>query len=105
MHEMPYLQKVYENYKNDSNVVFMVINSGAKNDLSDAQGWWGNKKFSFPVYYNTDKEIGDKLGFNLIPATFIIDGNNNIRFKTVGFEGPAIERKIPAAIELLQKEQ
>jgi thiol-disulfide isomerase/thioredoxin len=105
MHEMPYLQKAYENYKSDSNVVFMVINSGAKNALSDAQGWWGNKKFSFPVYYNTDREIGDKLGFNLIPATFIIDSNNNIRFKTVGFEGPVIERKIPAAIELLKKEQ
>ena len=105
MHEMPYLQKAYENYKSDSNVVFMVINSGAKNELSDAQGWWGNKKFSFPVYYNTDREIGDKLGFNLIPATFIIDSNNNIRFKTVGFEGPVIERKIPAAIELLKKEQ
>ena len=105
MHEMPYLQKAYENYKSDSNVVFMVINSGAKNALSDAQGWWGNKKFSFPVYYNTDREIGDRLGFNLIPATFIIDSNNNIRFKTVGFEGPVIERKIPAAIELLKKEQ
>jgi thiol-disulfide isomerase/thioredoxin len=102
MHEMPYLQKVYENYKNDSNVVFMVINSGAKNTLDDAKGWWGNKKFSFPVYYNTDKDIGDKLGFNLIPATFIIDANNYIRFKTVGFEGPVIERKIPAAIEILQ---
>lgn len=102
MHEMPYLQKVYEHCKNDSNVVFMVINSGAKNNLADAQGWWGNKKFSFPVYYNTDPDIGEKLGFNLIPATFIIDTNNKIRFKTVGFEGPVIQRKIPAAIELLQ---
>ena len=102
MHEMPYLQKVYEKYKNDSNVIFMVINSGAKNTLDDAKGWWGNKKFSFPVYYNTDHDIGDKLGFNLIPATYIIDQHNYIRFKTAGFEGPVIERKIAASIELLQ---
>ena len=104
MHEMPYLQRAYEKYSRDTNVVFMVINSGAKNELSDAQGWWGNKKYSFPVYYNTDRSIGEKLGFNIIPATYIIDTKNNIRFKTIGFEGPVIERKIPAAIELLKKE-
>ena len=105
MKEMPYLQRAYEQYKNDTNVVFMVINSGSKNELSDAQGWWGNKKFTFPVYYNTDKTIGEKLGFNIIPATYVIDTNNNIRFKTIGFEGPVIERKIPAAIELLKRQQ
>jgi thiol-disulfide isomerase/thioredoxin len=105
MHEMPYLQKIYDKYKNDTNVVFMIINSGAKNKLIDAQRWWGNKKFSFPVYYNHDRDIGEKLEFNLIPATFIIDAKNNIRFKTVGFEGPVIERKIPAAIELLKEDR
>lgn len=101
MKEMPYLEKAYEKYKNNPDVVFMVINSGSKNELSDAQDWWGNRRFSFPVYYNKDREIGEKLGFTVIPATFIVDTKNSIRFKTVGFEGPVIERKIPAAIELL----
>ena len=102
--EMPYLQRAYEKYKDDPNVIFMVINSGSKNELSDAQNWWGNKKFSFPVYYNNDRTVGERLGFNVIPATFIVDTKSNIRFKTVGFEGPVIERKIPAAIELLKAE-
>ncbi|MBS1736706.1 MAG: TlpA family protein disulfide reductase [Bacteroidetes bacterium] len=105
MHEMPYLQLAYEKYSKDTNVIFMVINSGAKNELSDAQNWWGNKKFTFPVYFNTNKNIGEIFGFNLIPATYIIDAKNNIRFKTIGFEGPVIERKIPAAIELLREYQ
>lgn len=102
MHEMPYLQKAYNNIKNDTNVVFMVINSGAKNTLEDAKNWWGNRQFSFPVFYNTNPDIGNQLGFDLIPATYIIDAGNVIRFKTIGFEGPVIERKIPAAIELLK---
>ena len=102
--EMPYMQMAYDKYKDNPDVVFMVINSGAKNELSDAQNWWGNKKFSFPVYYNTDRGIGEKLGFNLIPATYIIDKNNRMRFKTLGFEGPIIAQKIPAAIELLKEE-
>ena len=102
MHEMHYMQNAYDLYKSDTNVVFMIVNSGARNELSDAQNWNGNKKYSFPVYYNTDRTIGEKLGFNLIPATYIIDANNRIRFKTLGFEGAVIGRKIPASIELLK---
>lgn len=103
MKEMPYMQIAYDKYKNNPDVVFMVINSGSKNELSDAQNWWGNKKYDFPVYYNKDRDIGEKLGFNVIPATYVIDKNNKMRFKTLGFEGPIIAHKIPAAIELLKE--
>ena len=103
MHEMPYVQKAFEKYANAPDVAFMVINSGSKNTLQDAQGWWGNKRYTFPVYYNTDVQIGEKFGFNFIPAVYIIDKNGNIRFKTIGFEGPSIERKIESAIELLKE--
>ena len=47
--------------------------------------------------------IGDKLKFNVIPALYIIDQAGNIRFKTIGFEGPVIERKVIAAINLLRE--
>jgi len=105
MHEMPYIQNAYEKYKDRDDVLFMVINSGSNNTLQDAQGWWGNKRYSFPVFYNKDRSIGEKFGFNLIPATYIIDKKGNVRFKTIGFEGPAIQRKIEVAIEMLQEIQ
>jgi thiol-disulfide isomerase/thioredoxin len=75
MQEMPYLQKVYDTYKNDPRVVFMVINSGARNTLEDAQNWSGNKKYSFPVYFHTNPAVGDVFGFNVIPA----GRNKNLR--------------------------
>ncbi|MEO6949369.1 MAG: redoxin family protein [Ginsengibacter sp.] len=103
MEAMPYMQKAYEKYKDDPDVVFMIVNSGSKNELPDAQNWWGNKTFSFPVYYNTDRTIGDKLGFSVIPATYTIDQKGNIRFKTIGFEGKGMSRKLIAQIELLKK--
>ncbi|TDH21415.1 TlpA family protein disulfide reductase [Segetibacter sp. 3557_3] len=103
MHEMPYVQNAYEKYKDDKNVLFMILNSGSNNTLEDAVGWWGNKKYTFPVFYNKDRTIGDKFGFNVIPATYILDTAGDIRFKTIGFEGPVIQRKIEAAIELLKK--
>ncbi len=102
MHAMPYMEEAYQKYKNDPEVVFMIVNSGSQNELSDAQNWWGNEKYSFPVYYNTDHKIGEKMGFNLIPATYIIDQKGDIRFKALGFEGKGMARKIAAQIEMLK---
>lgn len=104
MKEMPYLQKVYEKYKNNPKVMFMVLNSGSGNTLADAQAWPGNKEYSFPVYYTNDKKLGEKFGFNVIPATYVIDPSGNIQFKTIGFEGPSIEFKLAGAIDLLLSE-
>lgn len=102
MQEMPYIQRLYDQYKNDPDIVFMVVNSGARNTLADAQGWSGNKKYSFPVYYNTDPEIGDKFKFTVIPATYVIDKNGNIQFGNIGFEGPDVEMKLRLQIEMVK---
>ncbi len=104
MKEMPYLEKVYKKYKNNPKVMFMVLNSGSGNTLADAQGWEGNKTYSFPVYYTNDRTLGEKFGFRVIPATFVIDPSGYIQFQTIGFEGPSIEYKLSGAIDLLLQE-
>jgi thiol-disulfide isomerase/thioredoxin len=104
MKEMPYVHNAWNKYKDRKDVLFMIINSGSNNTLQDAQGWWGNKRYNFPVFYNKDRGIGEKLGFNVIPATYIIDKKGNIRFKTIGFEGPVVQRKIEVGIDMLQNE-
>jgi thiol-disulfide isomerase/thioredoxin len=102
--EMPYVQNAYEKYKDRKDVLFMIVNSGSNNTLQDAQGWSGNKIYSFPKFYNNDRTIGEKFGFNVIPATYIIDKKGKVRFETIGFEGPVVQRKIEVAIEMLQQE-
>lgn len=104
MQEMPYLQKLYDQYKQHPDVVFMITNSGAKNTLADAQGWSGNKKYTFPVYYNTDPAVGDKFRFNIIPASYLINKEGNIIFTNIGFEGPAVEEKLKQQLEMLLSE-
>lgn len=101
MEEMPYLQKIYDKYRNNPDIAFLVVNSGARNTLKDAQGWSGHKKYSFPVYYNTDPAIGDKFKFNIIPATYIINKEGNIQFANIGFEGAEVETKLKLQIEML----
>lgn len=104
MKEMPYVNKVWEKYKTDEEVKFMILNSGANNTIDDAIGWNGNEKYSFPVYFNTDRQLGEKLQFNVIPATFIIDRKGNIRFKFIGFEGPIVQQKLDVALDILKNE-
>lgn len=101
MQEMPYLQKVYDGFKNDPRVAFMIINSGSRNTLEDAKNWSGNKKYSFPVYYHTNTAVADLFGFNTIPAVYIIDSKGMLRYKHFGFEGPQVEEQLSALIQLL----
>ncbi|GGH65999.1 hypothetical protein GCM10011379_19700 [Filimonas zeae] len=101
MQEMPYLQKVYDQYKHRSDVCFMIVNSGSRNTLADAQNWFGNKKYSFPVYFHTNPGVADRFGFNTIPALFIIDKQGKLQYKHMGFEGPQVEEHLKELIDLL----
>lgn len=101
MHEMPYLQKVYDAFKNDKRVVFMITNSGANNTIEDARKWKQKISYSFPVYMHTKSNVGDIFGFNVIPALYVIDHKGLLQFKTIGFEGPSVEETLSLELELL----
>jgi thiol-disulfide isomerase/thioredoxin len=102
MQEMPYLQKVYDKYKNNPKVMFMVVNSGARNTIKDAIGWEAkNPQYTFPLYFNNDPDIGEKVGFTLIPTIAVIDQKGLMQFRTIGFEGAELEHKLAAQIDIL----
>jgi thiol-disulfide isomerase/thioredoxin len=102
MQEMPYLQKVYDKYRNNPKVMFMVVNSGARNTIKDAIGWEAkNPQYTFPLYFNNDPDIGEKVGFTLIPTIAVIDPQGKMQFRTIGFEGAELEHKLAAQIDIL----
>jgi thiol-disulfide isomerase/thioredoxin len=102
MQEMPYFQQVYNRYKDNPNVRFMVVNSGANNTIEDARKWAKeNTQYSFPIYFNNDKNIGEKIGFAVIPTIAVLDKDGKLQFRTVGFEGAILEKKLPIQIEML----
>lgn len=102
MQEMPYFQKVYEKYRNNPDVMFMVVNNGSNNTIDDARKWkLQNPQYTFPVYFNKDKDIGEKVGFALIPTIAVIDKAGLMQFRTVGFEGEILQKKLAVEIEIL----
>lgn len=97
-----YMQKVYNRFKDQKDVVFMIINSGSKNSLKDAQEWVKNNNFTFPFYYN-DRKLADAFNLTTLPTTFVIDEKGMIQYKTVGFEGPLMEPFLGLQIKSLLK--
>lgn len=104
--EMPYFQKVYDKYKSNPDVMFMVVNNGSNNTIDDARKWAKqNTKYTFPIYFNNDKNIGEKVGFSVIPTIAVIDKAGKMQFRTIGFEGPILEKKLSVEIDLLLGER
>ncbi|RYG08598.1 MAG: redoxin domain-containing protein, partial [Chitinophagaceae bacterium] len=94
----PYMQKVYNEYKTNTDIVFMIMNSGSKNTLQDAIAWVKQNKFTFPIYYN-DRKLAEAFNVTTIPSTFVIDKKGMIQYKTVGFEGAIMQPKLSLEIK------
>lgn len=102
MQEMPYFHKVFEKYRNNKDVMFMVVNSGSNNTLEDAIKWAKqNPQYEFPIYFNNDKNIGEKVGFTVIPTITVLDQQGKLQFRTIGFEGEILQKKLDVEIAVL----
>lgn len=90
----PALQKVYEKYKSNKDVVILAVNAwenlkGADREKAVKQFIQENK-YSFPVMFDHDekeKAFITQFGVEGIPTKFFLDKQGNIQFETVGFLG------------------
>lgn len=102
----PYLQVIYDKYKDDKDVMFVILNTASGNTFEDAFTWVDqNKNFTFPFYFNEDKKLSAKLDVNTIPTTFLLDKDSKIRFKKVGNEGEKAMPQLDAMISFLKQQK
>jgi thiol-disulfide isomerase/thioredoxin/tetratricopeptide (TPR) repeat protein len=83
----PSLQKLYERYKNNPNVVFAIVNVWERSNdrpklVRDFLAQ--NKNLTFPMYLDTDDSVVGKFGVTGIPTKFYIGRDGRIQFKEVG---------------------
>ncbi|GAB1430253.1 hypothetical protein MASR2M18_10860 [Ignavibacteria bacterium] len=95
----PAMQKLYDKYKNNPNVAFVIVNvwervEDRKKQVAD---FLAKNTYTFPVYFDLKDEIVRSLGVTGIPAKFYIDKNGSAQFRDVGFEGE--EKFLEAAID------
>jgi thiol-disulfide isomerase/thioredoxin len=103
----PYLQKVYDKYKENTKVAILALNtweneSGAKQEEL-VKKFMAENKYTFPVLY--DEGFVEKYGVEGIPTKFIIDKKGNIQFRTIGFDGPKMVDEMILQIDILLSDE
>jgi pentatricopeptide repeat protein len=103
----PYLQKVYEQYKANPNVLILALNTweretGDKREEM-VKKFMSDNKYTFQVLY--DESIVEKYGASGIPTKYIIDKNGQIAFESIGFNnGPEMISEMSLEIDYLLSE-
>ena len=85
----PGMQKAVEKYAKDDNVQFFFVNSWERvdNKKQNAKEFISKNNYPFNVLLDEDNEVITKYAVSGIPTKFIIDGEGNVRFKSIGFDG------------------
>lgn len=102
----PHLQKVYDRYKDNPEVMILAVNTWERVAPQDREkhvrDFLERTKYTFPVLFDTD--VVKQYGVEGIPTKFIVDKQGVIRFKDVGFSGgEEMEQKMEIQFEMLLK--
>ena len=110
----PYLQKVFEKYKDNQNVKIFAINSWERQDnysaqVENAKSFLSKNNYTFPVLIDEKNEdqfvVISKYEVEGIPTKFIIDKKGLIAWKNIGFEnGQYMIDEMTVQIEMLLAE-
>lgn len=80
--EMPSIEQLYEQYKDNPNIAFVMINVDSK--AGKAEKFIKKKQFTFPVYFPNETRIPSIYSTKGIPTTFVLDKAGFIAYKKVG---------------------
>jgi thiol-disulfide isomerase/thioredoxin len=101
--EFPHMQKIYDKFKDNPDVKFMILDSGFNNKLKDVKQWISKNDYTFPIYYDDHSKISTAFGVRALPTIAIIGKNGKIQFKDAGYKGPAVEKILPLKINMALK--
>jgi hypothetical protein len=92
------MQTAVNKFKSNPDVVFLFIDTweNDSNRVQKVTDFIAKNKYDFNVLYDDAKSkegndfvVVENFKVDGIPTKFVIDRNNNIRFKTVGYSGSA----------------
>ncbi len=79
--EMPSINKLYSKFKDDPNVVFILVD--ADSELGKAQQFMDKKKYGMPVYA-VASDIPEQLFKGSLPTTIVFDKMGRVSFNEEG---------------------
>ncbi|GEM_PF-546137 len=97
----PYLQNVYEKYKDHPEVEFLILNSRWNNTLEKAKSFSSENDYTFPYYFDKNSSTTEAFEIRALPTTVFVDKSGTIQFKKMGLRGNNIEKTVSLRIEML----
>lgn len=87
----PGMKKAVEKYEAGGKVKFLFVNTweNVEDKKKNANDFIAKNSYPFHVLLDDKNEVITAYKVSGIPTKFIVDGNGNIRFKSVGFGGDA----------------
>lgn len=79
--EMPSVNKLYEKYKNDSEVVFILVD--ADSDFAKSQAYMDRKKYALPVYAFASN-LPETIFKGNLPTTIVFDKKGRLSYRGEG---------------------
>lgn len=95
--EMPSINKLYNQFKNDKNVVFLFVD--ADSDLPKSIKFMKDRKYEMPVYKSAS-EVPQQIFSGSLPTTVIFDKQGRLSFKHEGIANYADKKFIEFINEL-----
>lgn len=100
--EMPSIQKLYTQFKDDSDFVFLLVDADSK--LPEAQQFMQKKKYSMPVY-EVASNIPEQLFKGNLPTTIVFDKKGRISFNEEGAANYGHKKFIEFMLQLKSSQQ
>lgn len=85
--ELPELQKVYEHYRDNSNVAFYAVGGPWGQDTAEKESTFAKQiKLNLPLAFDSERTTREALAVGALPGLVILDRNGRIRFVHTGFD-------------------
>lgn len=100
--EMPSIQKLYAQFKDDPDYVFLLVDADSK--LPEAQKFMQKKKYGMPVY-EVASNIPEQLFKGNLPTTIVFDKQGRISFNEEGAANYGHKKFIEFMLQLKSSQQ
>jgi cytochrome c biogenesis protein CcmG, thiol:disulfide interchange protein DsbE len=98
--EMPAIEKVYNDYK-DQGLVVLAVNMTAQDTSSNITPFIDEYGLTFPVLLDEDNSVASAYQLRSLPSSFFIDRDGIIREVVIG--GPMAEALLRTRVEQILK--
>ena len=100
--ELDAISEVYEDWQDETGVKIYAVSTDQAQNINKVKPLVDNHGWTYDVLLDTNSEFMKALGIQMIPATFVLDGNGKIVYRHVGYNEGEEQELIEKVRELVK---